>query len=1142
MAGNPDTISMEDFMKGQEVPASAAAQPAGQSDLVSKPFKDEDFPEYEKLVRTRGTTPAQLTDWLEQRGYGRSTNAAEVLTFHRRNPKIAPVNGYTMNPADPAAAQPAPDGMPQPGTPTDWLPDFIQSPVERLGLSLGFIDPKTYYGMGNYGDNARAPNRPTTIGNPALPTWTERAVRSAGETFDEAGTGVNGYLIRANKDIADDDAIRHYGSDHNWTGDQIDTAIKEAQRQRAAAVAETRSQRVIRDNDEVRRAEGLGVDKDGKARSSWGGWASRGSADLVGGLVGDANPTYVVAPEIKGLSAVVERAAPAAARLVEHVLPTAAAKVAVPVAERAVTAAAPTVGRMAGQGAVQGGTNVVTQGDEVSRGLKENIDPVEVVLHTALGAGFQGGAELLGKLAPSLSKWIVGKIKEPSALDRMVAEGFDPADLPPGVSPKDAMAAIQQLRGIRDEAASFQGTPEPKPTDLFPTDESRAANAEASGESLGAPKPEPVLAEPAPASPEPVPEGEPALSRQEADAAFKSATTPDKPATTKEFAAQLEKDAAAFLERKQADEAAAAEAEAPAAPTVDEFVNAPPPPATPAEDVMDRLVTAINSASKIEAKVQRRLYSQERKARLARASAVREQVGGEEGLRASLAELKGELPKADFEGVRDQFTDEDIMTLFNHISDSDKLHGFETINAQVGLRKILDGELPTASEIKIMDKVFPPDFLKAALRQRSFMAKLGDAGANALNLPRSIMSTFDLSAPFTQGAFMMGRKEFWTNFSTMFKSLGSERAYNGVMDSIKRSPNYPWMEEAKLALSDIHGALTDKEEKFMSTWAERIPVLGHGVKASERAYTAFLNKLRADTFSNLLEKYKAAGIKLGDDPKLVTDLGNFINNATGRGDLNGMLGQHGNASAPLLSGVLFSPRLMASRVNMLNPVAYAKLHPAVRKEALKSLLSFGAITTTALALAKAGGADVEIDSRSSDFAKIKVGDTRYNVLGGFGPYLTLAARVVTAEKKTIKGEVQSLDGKKFGSSTRLGVGGDFLRSKLSPVASFVADYADGGNMVGEPFEAKKAIADRFMPMFVQDLSDLIKEEGVVKGGAMAIPGLFGLNSQTYAPRISKTEFEAGTPVAPNPNPEPVPAEEPDDQITLDEFMQGEEPE
>lgn len=1135
MADDPDQISMEDFMKGQEVPASAPAQPAGQTGPQSKPFKDEDFPEYERLVRTRGTTPAQLTDWLEQRGYGRSTNAAEVLTFHRRNPKIRPVNTYTMNPAEPT---PAPDGMPQPGTPTDWLPDFLQDDVERIGLSLGFIDPKTYYGRGNYGPNARKPNVPTTIGNPELPSWGERFARSASETFSDEGGGINAYILRANDDIRADEAIRRYGSSHNWTGDQIDAAIKREKEDRGRAIEEVRQQRAIRDNDEVRRAEGLGVDPEtGKARSGWGGYLGRGSADLAGAIAGDVNPTYFVAPAVRGVAPLVERAAPLAARL----LP----KAAVPLAERAVTAAAPIAARAVGQGGVQAGTNVVTQGDEVSRGLKEDIDPVEVALHGALGAGFQGGAEFLGKLAPALSKWIVGNIKEPSALDRLIAEGFDPAELPAGVTPKDALAALQQLKGIRDEAAAFEGTPEPKPTDLFPTDESRAADAEAWGESLGAPKPEPVPTEPAPAAPERVPDAEPTLTRQEADAAFAD-TQRKKPLTTKEFASQLEKDAAAFLDRKQAEEATAAAAEEPAAPTVDEFVaEGQPAPATPVEDVMNRLVTAINSASKIEAKVQRRLYSQERKARLARASAVREQIGGEEGLRASLAELKGELPKADFEGVRDQFTDEDIATLFNHISDSDKLHGFETINAQVGLRKILDGELPTASEIKIMDKVFPPDFLKAALRQRSFMAKLGDAGANALNLPRSIMSTFDLSAPFTQGAFMMGRKEFWTNFSTMFKSFGSERAYNGVMDSIKRSPNYPWMEEAKLALSDIHGSLSQKEEKFMSDWAERIPVLGRGVKASERAYTAFLNKLRADTFNNLLEKYKAAGIKLEDDPKFVTDLAKFINNATGRGDLNAMLGPSGNAVAPLLSGVLFSPRLMASRVNMLNPVTYVKLHPAVRREAIKSLLSFGGIVTTALALAKAGGADVETDPRSSDFAKIKVGDTRYNVLGGFGPYLTLAARMATSEKKTIKGEVQNLDGKKFGSSTRLGVAGDFLRSKLSPVASFVADYADGGNMVGEEFSVtnpdltKNAVASRFMPMFVQDLSALIKEEGVVKGGVMSIPGLFGVASQTYPPQINKTEFEAGTPVAPNP--EPAPAAEPDDQITLEEFMQGEEP-
>lgn len=686
------------------------------------------------------------------------------------------------------------------------------------------------------------------------------------------------------------------------------------------------------------------------------------------------------------------------------------------------------------------------------------------------------------------------------ALRKSLAErdGASPSKLPEGVTPDSVVQASKNLEGVKEEAANFKASPEPKATDLFPTDESYKADAEEWAKNLEPPsveKPQETKSNTVAVTEEPT------LSRKDANAEFDKATA--KPLTTAQFEKELTKQAEEFLNKKKKEEdlplKEASSTEATSTKTSEEPVVKAGDGKTkipaPVNDVITRLTNAINSASKIEAKVQRKLYSEERRKRLAEATKLRKTIGGEEGLRASLAALKGELPKADFEGVRDQFSDADIRTLFDHINAKED-GSFSPINAQVGLRKLLDGQLPTASEVKQLDKVFPPSFLKTALKKRSFTSLAVEGASNALNLPRSIMSTFDLSAPFTQGVFMVGRKEFWTSFDDMFKSFGSERAYKAVQDSISSMANYPWMEEANLAISDIHGSLVDREEKFLSNFAEKIPLVGRGVKASERAYTSFLNKLRADTFNTIFEKAKSAGLKPEDDPKFVEDLGKFINNATGRGDLG-----KANVAAPLLSGILFSPRLMASRVNMLRPDVYVRMHPEVRKEALKSLISFGVITTTALTLAATAGAEVETDPRSSDFGKIKVGNTRYNVLGGFGPYLVLASRMATNERKTIRGQIKEMGGKKSkfdGSGTKFTAGEDFLRSKLSPVSSFVADYMDQKNMVGEPFEVKKEIAERFVPMFLQDANDIIKDQGLTpKSAAMTVPGLFGLNPQTY---------------------------------------------
>ena len=365
-----------------------------------------------------------------------------------------------------------------------------------------------------------------------------------------------------------------------------------------------------------------------------------------------------------------------------------------------------------------------------------------------------------------------------------------------------------------------------------------------------------------------------------------------------------------------------------------------------------------------------------------------------------------------------------------------------------------------------------------------------DILSNALNLPRSVMSSMDLSAPLRQGIFMIGRKELWKGIPGMFKQFGSETAYNAVMADIKSRPRYQLMEDSGLSIADLGGRLVDREERFISTWAEKIPLAGRGIRASERAYTGFLNKLRADVFDSIAQKYEDAGVDLKSFSKNTRDISRFINNATGRGDLGKF-----NQAAPALSGIFFSPRLLASRVHMLNPWEYYKLDPIVRKEALKSLASFGGIAATTAMLAKLAGADVETDPRSSDFAKVKVGNTRYDILGGFGQYLTLGARVQQNEKKNAKGEVVEL-GKKYGSDDFTDVIKDFGLNKFSPLASFVVDWRRGKDAIGQPFELQKAVISRFIPLFLQDATELIKEEGAV-GIPMSLPGLFGVGINTY---------------------------------------------
>lgn len=519
-------------------------------------------------------------------------------------------------------------------------------------------------------------------------------------------------------------------------------------------------------------------------------------------------------------------------------------------------------------------------------------------------------------------------------------------------------------------------------------------------------------------------------------------------------------------------------------------------------DPVQKIIQALKEAKPIRG-AQEALYSAERSKRAGAVAGIGKNVPGEGGYFAQLGALKGQLPKAQFEGIRNQIKQPDIDHLFNSVEQAG-LSPFEKITAKGGLAKLLGAEggtVPNRSELSLLNEVFPPEFIQAALSKRSLMQKALTLGEGALNLPRAIMSTLDLSAPLRQGVFLVGRpKQFLPAFKDMFKYAFNENSYKGLQENIKARPTYPLMREAKLAITDGGPLLESREEAFMSNLVDNIPGFGALSKGSNRAYSGFLNKLRADTFDDLVKNAKSQGIAV--EGKTLDDIGKFVNSATGRGTLPNFL----KTSGPVLNGLFFSPRLMASRINMLNPQYYVSLDPFVRKEALKSLLTFGATAGTVLGLAKMGGADVGTDPRSADFGKIKAGNTRYDILGGFQQYIKLAAQLRSGQIiSSTTGKTINL-GEGYKPLTRKDIISRFFEGKEAPVASFVTSMLTGTNSVGDDFNLPTEVINRFIPLMTQDIYDLAKDkDNIGQALAMAIPGILGVGSQTYG----KTELVKG---------------------------------
>lgn len=507
-----------------------------------------------------------------------------------------------------------------------------------------------------------------------------------------------------------------------------------------------------------------------------------------------------------------------------------------------------------------------------------------------------------------------------------------------------------------------------------------------------------------------------------------------------------------------------------------------------ADEVMSRMTDALRNAGKATDE-QVAINERTRRERFSEAMAARDSVGGEAGYRAAKAKLEGEYAKVAREPIRPEFQQPEIDAVFQKLANHESLSPGQRFKATDALFKLLDGKHMQANEIAILAKTMPDGFVREAMKHRSTKSKGWHFLAESVNLSRALRSSLDLSVMFRQAWAMTTRKEFYKNVPSMFHQAFSETEFQRVMSEIRKRPDYDKMEESGLAFSDLNYDLEAREEMFQSNWAEKIPGLGRLIRGSGRGFTGFLNRLRADVWQDI----RKDAAKVGKDVNNIDfmhELSGYVNNATGRGSLGNY-----EAAGPLLNGILFSPRLMTARLALLNPNYYRTLDPFIRKQAIKDVLGATSLATSVLTLAAANGADVELDPRSSDFGKIRVGNDRHDVLGGFGQYITFISRLATNKTMTSSGDLNEMGEGRF-SKNRLEALGSFLRSKFSPMAGYFGNYLAGKNVVGEEFNAKNDTLELFTPMFAQDLYEVFRDEGLAATPKL-IPTFFGTGYSSY---------------------------------------------
>ena len=141
---------------------------------------------------------------------------------------------------------------------------------------------------------------------------------------------------------------------------------------------------------------------------------------------------------------------------------------------------------------------------------------------------------------------------------------------------------------------------------------------------------------------------------------------------------------------------------------------------------------------------------------------------------------------------------------------------------------------------------------------------------------------------------------------------------------------------------------------------------------------------------------------------------------------------------------------------------------------------------------------IEKDPRSSDFGKIKIGNTRLDFMAGLSQATVLLSRLVTGETKGVDGNVVPIrgDDAAFGKSP-VNVLNQFLRTKLAPVPSAVINLINGEDVVGNKVFWETELAGNLMPLSTGDIFTVMKEQGLPAGTALSLLALFGAGMTTY---------------------------------------------
>ena len=398
---------------------------------------------------------------------------------------------------------------------------------------------------------------------------------------------------------------------------------------------------------------------------------------------------------------------------------------------------------------------------------------------------------------------------------------------------------------------------------------------------------------------------------------------------------------------------------------------------------------------------------------------------------------------------------------------------------------------------------------------------------------KALVGSLDFSSVLRQGGQLTFAHPllFWKNIKMTIEAFSDGEAASRMMAEIENRQNAKYYKEAGIDFTDYGEGATSADDRFAlydSASGEgrklldfyhkvvKSRLVSKGVNASERAFAMYLNLMRADAFDALVASTPAGSADRLTKSQLQA-IGNFLNIASQRGTVE--KGSNLGKAINWMNYVLWSPRNLISRFQFLyntaklvapgtDPYGDRTLRGLFAKELAKYIV--GVATTIAVAKFLSDllrGEDeppeeVEFDPRSSQFLRVRFGNTRVEFLSGLAQVLTFTSRWVTGKNKNSRGQLRDTN---FAETL-----GKFLRTKLSPAASFFWDYTSG-----ETFERQDIVWDKpwtsdkdeksgyrhfaetFVPLTFSDVAEQAKLSGLSNTAVTFLMTILGAGVNAY---------------------------------------------